>query len=58
MSYLPKIIRTKRLILRPFKYSDFDDVFEYESSLEITKYMLFGPNTRDETNDFLNLVID
>ncbi|MDO9629559.1 MAG: GNAT family N-acetyltransferase [Acholeplasmataceae bacterium] len=52
------IIQTKRLILRPFRYSDIDSIHLYASNLEITKYMLFGPNTYEETSSFVHLIIE
>lgn len=50
-------IQTKRLLLRPFKLTDFDDVHAYSSDEDVTKYMLFGPNTPEETKAFLNFVL-
>jgi RimJ/RimL family protein N-acetyltransferase len=49
----PMILTTDRLILRPFRASDFDDVHAYASDPEVTRYTSFGPNTPDETRDFL-----
>lgn len=50
-------IQTKRLLLRPFQMTDFDDVHAYSSDEEVTKYMLFGPNDTDETIAFLSFVV-
>lgn len=36
-------ITTKRLIIRPFKQTDMDDVYEIYSSEETCKYLLFEP---------------
>ena len=33
------VFKTERLILRPLKLSDFDDVWEYDSDYEVVKYM-------------------
>lgn len=52
------IISTKRLILRPYNKGDFDAVHEYASNDEIVKYMLFGPNTYQETVNFVTRIID
>lgn len=38
---LQPTIETKRLILSPFKESDLQDIFEYASSDEVTKYTLW-----------------
>lgn len=56
----PKIstMHTKRLTIRPFKYEDINDVHEYASNPEITKYMLFGPNTYEDSMNFVHLIID
>ncbi|MBU1142201.1 MAG: GNAT family N-acetyltransferase [Firmicutes bacterium] len=51
-------IYTKRLILRPFEYKDINDVHEYASDPDITKYMLFGPNTLEETKSFVHLIVE
>jgi len=51
-------IQTQRLLLRPFQYSDLDSVHLYASNPEITEYMLFGPNTYEETSNFVHLIID
>lgn len=58
MSEFNLTIQTKRLLLRPFRYSDLDSIHQYASNPEITKYMLFGPNIYEETSDFVHLIID
>lgn len=52
------ILFTERLILRPFTISDIDAVHEFGSNPEVVKYMLFGPNTYDESIEFVNRAID
>ena len=52
-----KNIQTKRLLLRPFQITDFTDVHAYSSDEDVTRYMLFGPNSPEETNAFLNFVV-
>lgn len=47
------VLTTERLILRPFRPSDFHDVHSYASDPEVTRFTSFGPNTPDETRDFL-----
>jgi ribosomal-protein-alanine N-acetyltransferase len=47
------MLHTNRLILRDFVLSDFDAVHEYASDPLVTRFTSFGPNTTDETRDFL-----
>lgn len=51
-------IKTNRLLLRKVNYSDIDDIHEYASNEEVVKYMLFGPNTFEESKEYVNLVIE
>lgn len=44
---------TDRLILRGFRTSDFKAVHKYASDNENLKYMIWGPNTKEETRTFL-----
>lgn len=50
-------LQTERLILRDFREEDWRDAHEYRSDAETVKYMPFGPNTEEETKDFINLVL-
>jgi RimJ/RimL family protein N-acetyltransferase len=43
--------------IRPFKISDLNDVNAYASNPKTTKYMLWGPNTIEDTQNFLNYVL-
>lgn len=52
-----EIINTKRLILRPFEYKDLDDVHQYASNPDVVKYMLFGPNSLEDTRSFIDKII-
>lgn len=45
------------LTIRPFTTKDFNDIHAYASNPETTKYMLWGPNNIEATQDFLNYVI-
>ena len=54
-SWLP--IRTARLLVRDFRASDFEDVHAYASDPEVARYVVWGPNTRDETQTFLGLAL-
>jgi len=53
-----KTYETKRLIIRPFKESDFEAIHSYASHAENTYHMLFGPNNEEETRSFLKYAID
>jgi RimJ/RimL family protein N-acetyltransferase/catechol 2,3-dioxygenase-like lactoylglutathione lyase family enzyme len=48
------MLQTHRLILREFVLSDFDAVHDYASDPLVTRFTSFGPNTVEETRDFLN----
>jgi ribosomal-protein-alanine N-acetyltransferase len=47
------MIETQRLNLRDLVSTDYDAVHEYASDPLVTRYTSFGPNTPDETRDFL-----
>ena len=47
------MIQGERLTLREFLADDFDAVHSYGSDPEVVRYMPWGPNTEDETRDFL-----
>lgn len=42
------VIETKRLILRPMRMTDVDDLLEYQSKPEIVKYIPWPPRTREQ----------
>lgn len=46
-------ITTDRLLLRPFRASDFEAAHAYASVEEVTRYTSFGPNSPAETREFL-----
>ncbi len=46
-------LQTNRLILREFKEEDFLYVHAYASDLENVKYMNWGPNTEEDTKNFI-----
>lgn len=46
-------IRTARLLLREFRDGDFDDVQEYAADPAVARFMDWGPNTRDQTVEFM-----
>jgi len=47
------IIRTERLILREFDETDWQAVHSYASDPEVVRYMDWGPNTAEETKEFI-----
>ena len=46
-------LTTERLILREFAESDWQAVHEYGADPEVVRFMLWGPNTEDETRAFV-----
>lgn len=50
-------IRTERLLLRPFVREDFAAVHRYGCDPEVVRHMLWGPNTEQETRDFIERTI-
>jgi len=52
-----KTLETERLILRKFTHEDFAAVHSYASCKGNVIYMLFGPNSEDETKAFINRAI-
>ena len=50
-------LETERLILRPFRESDFADVHEYASDPEVTRHLRWGPSAAPETLSFLRQAI-
>ncbi|MFF2089235.1 GNAT family N-acetyltransferase [Paenibacillus sp. NPDC058174] len=51
------LIETDRLLLREFIPSDLDAVHKYASNPVVVKHMLWGPNTVDDSQSYLNMVI-
>jgi RimJ/RimL family protein N-acetyltransferase len=47
------MLKTERLLLREIAASDFDAVHAYASDLEVVEFMTWGPNTEQDTRDFL-----
>lgn len=45
---------TPRLVIRDFEDGDFEAVHAYGSDPEVVRFVEFGPNTEEETRDFLN----
>lgn len=51
------MIETDRLVLREYIRDDWKSVHSYASKIEVVRYMDFGPNTEQDTKDFVNAVI-
>ena len=51
------LIETERLILREFKDGDWASVHEYASDPEVVRFMDWGPNTEEETRNFIKRAI-
>ena len=51
-------MQTARLIFRDLTVDDFDAVHAYASDPEVTRYTAFGPNTIEQTRDFLQRQVD
>lgn len=50
MQELPRVIKTDRLILRPFTSDDYLDVFQYASDPEVTRYMDWPTHSSGEVS--------
>ncbi len=50
-------LETERLVVRPFRESDFADVHEYASDPEVTRHLRWGPSAAPETLSFLRQAI-
>lgn len=50
-------LTTERLILRDFKMTDWQRVHRYASDPEVVKFMEWGPNTVNESKDFVRMTI-
>lgn len=46
-------LETQRLILRDFVESDWQAVHQYASDREVVRYLTFGPNSEEDTENFL-----
>ncbi len=50
-------LRTERLILRDFEEADWESVHTYASDPEVVRYMEWGPDSEEDTSDFIQRVI-
>lgn len=51
-------LQTERLVLREFREEDLDDIHAYGSDPEVTRYMIWGPNTPEVSREFLERKLD
>ena len=51
------ILETERLLLRPFNPDDFKAVHSWAGNPENTRYMAWGPNTEEQTREFITLFV-
>jgi len=53
------VLETRRLILRQLRATDVDDIYEYASDPEVSRYTLWDTHkSLDETRVFLNYIIE
>lgn len=52
------ILESNRLIIREFAPEDVAAVHQYASNPVVTKHMIWGPNTEDETRAYINHTIE
>jgi ribosomal-protein-alanine N-acetyltransferase len=50
-------IETKRLVLREYRMEDWEAVHEYSSDADVARYMVWGPNTQEQTREFVERVV-
>jgi RimJ/RimL family protein N-acetyltransferase len=51
-------LETERLVLRDWKRADWKEVQTYAGDPEVSKYMIWGPNTEAETKEFIETAVD
>ncbi|UUZ81130.1 GNAT family N-acetyltransferase [Paenibacillus sp. P26] len=52
------ILETDRLLIREFRPEDLNDVHSYASNPIVVRYMIWGPNTEEETRGFLERAME
>ncbi len=55
---MPLELETNRLLMREWKMSDWKEAHEYAVHPEVSRYMIWGPNSEKETKEFIRLVVD
>ena len=56
MARLSFPIRTDRLLLRPFSEDDLDAMHDLQSREEVTRYLYWGPRSREEVAEMLDRI--
>ncbi|TBL80008.1 N-acetyltransferase [Paenibacillus thalictri] len=51
-------LETTRLMIRELTAEDAADVHEYASNADVARYMIWGPNTEEETAQFIDRAIE
>jgi ribosomal-protein-alanine N-acetyltransferase len=51
-------LETDRLIIREFTSEDVAAVHQYASNVEVATYMIWGPNTEEQTGAFINRTME
>jgi RimJ/RimL family protein N-acetyltransferase len=54
MMYYKETLETERLILRPLNSGDLKAMHSWASNPENTRYMAWGPNSEEQTREFLS----
>ncbi|MGN7763483.1 GNAT family N-acetyltransferase [Paenibacillus sp. 22594] len=52
------LLETERLIIREFVLEDMEEVHAYASDPLVAKYMIWGPNSEEETRSYINLTME
>ena len=50
-------LETQRLLLRPFTWDDFENLYQINSDPELMRYIRF-PETREQTQESLKKILD
>jgi RimJ/RimL family protein N-acetyltransferase len=51
-------LTTERLLLRPFRHDDWSAVHEYAADPQVCQYQAWGPNTQEQTRQFVQHCMD
>jgi len=51
-------METTRLILREYTQDDLESIHQYSGDPEVLRYMLWGPNSRNDTLEFIEMCIN
>lgn len=51
-------METERLVIRDFTREDWKEVHAYASDSKVTEYTIWGPNTEEETLEYIKMVLE